>query len=156
VRGAYLGGVEVVSKLLYVALTAVLTAAAAFAASPAGAASTNDALTAARFSITVDGVQIARFSEFQIASEGRVVLRRGTDTSLGVFAWHQTVVEGQISAAKDASVVMYGADGKPVARYHLENAWPSKLEIAELKAGTSEVSYETVTLVCDHLQRISP
>jgi phage tail-like protein len=51
---------------------------------------------------------------------------------------------------------MYDSDGHPVARYHLENAWPSQLEVAPLKAGSNEVLYETVTLMCDAAQRIAP
>ena len=47
-------------------------------------------------------------------------------------------------------------DGTPVARYHLEMAWPSKLEVGGLKAGASEVLMETVTLVCEHIQRVAP
>jgi hypothetical protein len=46
-------------------------------------------------------------------------------------------------------------DGSPVARYHLENAWPSKLELSGLKAGASEVLLERATVVCEHLQRAS-
>ena len=43
-----------------------------------------------------------------------------------------------------------------MARYHLEMAWPSKLEVGGLKAGASEVLMETVTLVCEHIQRVAP
>ena len=43
----------------------------------------------------------------------------------------------------------------PVARYHLENAWVSKIEIGALKAGASEVLMETVTIACETLQRIA-
>jgi phage tail-like protein len=41
---------------------------------------------------------------------------------------------------------MYNADGKPVARYHLEDAWPSKVEIGALKADSNEVAVESITL----------
>ena len=51
---------------------------------------------------------------------------------------------------------MYNVDGKPVARYHLEHAWPAKIEIGALKAGASEVLMETVTMVCEHIQRVAP
>ena len=51
--------------------------------------------------------------------------------------------------ARARSLVMYNYDGKPVARYHLENAWPSKMEIGALKAGSTEVLMETVTIVCE-------
>jgi phage tail-like protein len=143
-----------------------------------GGAQPHDAITAARFSITVDGVEIAQFSELMgITSEagpldltGRVLqklpgqrkpptvtLKRGMTRDTGIFAWHQSVVEGQIAQArKNCALVMYGTDGTATAKYYLENAWPSKVEISALKAGASEVLYETVTLTCDNIQRVAP
>jgi phage tail-like protein len=151
---------------------------------PAGLGSSqpNDALTAARFSITIDGYEIASFSELQgITTEVQPVdflestekevifkklpgkrnpptlkLARGKNTSMELWAWHEAVLTGDIIAArKSCSLVMYATDGTPVARYHLEMAWPSKLEIGALKAGASEVLMETVTIVCEHIQRVS-
>ena len=61
-----------------------------------------------------------------------------------------------VAARKSCSLVMFDADGKPVARYHLENAWPCKIELGALKAGASEVLMETVTIVCEHIQRVAP
>ena len=143
----------------------------------------NDALTAARFSITIDGYEIASFAELLgITTEveavelmestdkavvlkklpGKtkpptLVLKRGKNTSMELWAWHEAVLNGDIVAArKSCSLVMYSTDGKPVARYHLEHAWPAKLEIGALKAGASEVLMETVTLVCEHIQRVAP
>jgi phage tail-like protein len=140
----------------------------------------SDVLTAARFSITVDGYSIASFSELVgIASEvepldsadqvvdtrklpGRrkpptVTLRRGQTSELELWAWHEAVVSGDVAAGrKDCTLVMYAVDGKPVARYYLEHAWPSKLEVGALKAGPAEALYETVTLVCERLQRLAP
>lgn len=143
----------------------------------------NDALTAARFSITIDGYEIAQFSElsgittevepvkFMESSDkevmikqlpgqykpATVVLKRGKNSSMELWAWHEAVLNGDIVAArKSASLVMYNYDGKPVARYHLEHAWPSKLEIGSLKAGASEVLMETVTIVCERIQRVAP
>jgi phage tail-like protein len=142
-----------------------------------------DALTAARFSITIDGYEIASFSELSgITTEvepvelmesndkevllkklpGRrtppkVQLKRGKNSSMELWAWHEAVLRGDIVAArKSASLTMYGSDGKPVAKYWLEHAWPCKLEIGALKAGASEVLMETVTLVCENIQRIAP
>lgn len=143
----------------------------------------NDALTAARFSITIDGYEIASFSElsgitteveavnFMESSDKEVinkklpgqikqptvVLKRGKNSSMELWSWHEAVLNGDIVAArKSCSLVMYNYDGKAVARYHLEHAWPSKLEIGALKAGASEVLMETVTIVCERLQRIAP
>lgn len=143
----------------------------------------NDALTAARFSITIDGYEIASFSElagittevepvdFLESTDKEVVfkklpgkrkpptitLKRGKNNSMELWAWHEAVLMGDIVAArKSCSLVMYNYDGKPVARYHLEHAWPAKLEIGALKAGASEVLMETVTLVCENIQRVAP
>ena len=143
----------------------------------------NDALSAARFSLTIDGYEIASFSELQgITTEVEVVdfresndkevinkklpgqkhapklvLKRGKNASMELWAWHEAVLNGEIVAArKSCSLVMYNYDGQPVARYHCENAWPAKIEIGALKAGASEVLMETVTIVCEHIQRVSP
>lgn len=140
------------------------------------------AVTAARFSITIDGYEIASFSELQgIKTELKVVdfvesgekgiiqqkmpanpelavltFKRGQNNSMDLWAWHEAARLGQMDQArKSCSLVMYDAAGKPVSRYHLENAWPSKIEIGPLRAGSSEVLMESVTLVCDHLQRVS-
>ena len=94
----------------------------------------------ARFSITIDGYEIASFSEFGEMTPGTVVLRRGsTATSNALRAWQEGV-------ARDAALVMYDTNGRPAARYHLENAWPSKLEIGGLKSGSTEVAVESITL----------
>jgi len=83
-------------------------------------------------------------------------LSRGKNASMELWAWHEAVLQGNIVAArKSCSLVMYNYDGQPVARYHLEHAWPSKLEVSALKAGASEVLMETVTIVCEHIQRVS-
>jgi phage tail-like protein len=145
-------------------------------------AGTQDPITASRFSITIDGYEIAAFSELQgITTEVKPVehlestdkelvlkklpgkrepatvkLKRGKTSDMALWAWHEAVLQGDILAArKSASLVMYGADGKPVARYHMENAWPSVVEIGSLKAGANDVLMETVTIVCETLQRVS-
>jgi len=140
-------------------------------------------ITAARFSITIDGVEIASFSElqgittsvdvvdFMESSDQEVVLKklpgkrmpptiqlkRGKNSSMELWAWHEAVLAGNMLAArKSCSLVMYAVDGKPVARYYLEQAWPAKIEIGGLKAGASEVLTESVTIVCEHIQRVAP
>jgi phage tail-like protein len=143
---------------------------------------TQDPITASRFSITIDGYEIAAFSELKgITTEVKPVehlestdkelvlkklpgkrepatveLSRGKTSDMALWAWHEAVLQGDILAArKSASLVMYGADGKPVARYHMENAWPSVVKVGALKAGANDVLMETVTIVCETLQRVS-
>ncbi|MCI0687903.1 MAG: phage tail protein [Sporichthyaceae bacterium] len=143
----------------------------------------SDAITAARFSVTIDGYEIASFAElagiitevepvdFLESTDQEVVfkklpgtrkpptiiLKRRMNAGMELWAWHEAVMNGDIVAArKSASLVMYNTEGKPVARYHMENAWPAKIEIGALKAGASEVLMETVTIVCERLQRVAP
>ena len=76
--------------------------------------------------------------------------------NIELAAWHELVILGDVGAArKNVSLTMYNTKGDPVARYHLTNAWPSKLEIGALKAGASSVLTETVTLVSEFMQRVS-
>jgi phage tail-like protein len=74
-----------------------------------------------------------------------------------LWAWHESARKGLMDAARrSCSLIMYNGEGKPVAKYFLEKAWPSKLDISAMKAGASTVMYETVTLTCEHLQRVAP
>lgn len=137
------------------------------------------AVNAGRFTLVIDGAEFASFSELggitcevQAAEyvEGdttpvvrtvgrivppRVVLKRGKSSSVELWAWHEAARRGLASARRTCDLVMYGIDGDPVARYHLEHAWPSKLEIGAARAGTSMSLTETVELVCENLQRVS-
>jgi phage tail-like protein len=169
-----------------VLLAAGALALVSWTATSAGAATgpplgPRDGLTAARFSITIDGYEIAAFSElggitseveavdFQESADkeilkklpgkasAAVVLKRGLTQGLELWSWHEAVRNGDIAAArKSASLVIHDASGKPVGRYHLENAWPSKVEVDGLTAtGGSQVLFETVTFVADNIQRVS-
>lgn len=132
----------------------------------------------ARYSITVDGVEVAQFPELvAITSEAEpedlagkvlkkipgkrnpptVTLRRGLTADMQLSAWHEQVVEHKVhEARKDAELVMYATDGSPVARYHLENAWPSKLEVGARQAGAGDVLMETIVVQCDRIRRVTP
>jgi phage tail-like protein len=142
-----------------------------------------NAITANRFSIVIDGYEIAVFSELQgINAEvepaeywessgtniavnklpGKlkpptITLKRGMTGSLELWSWHESVRQGAMGAARrSCSLIMYSAEGKPVGKYWLEKAWPSKMELAGLKAGATEALIETVTLTCEHIQRVAP
>jgi phage tail-like protein len=140
-------------------------------------------ITANRFSLVVDGVEIATFNELSgivaevDASEywessqngvmvqklpGKlkppsVVLRRGMNGSMELWNWHEAVRRGTLSGARrSCSLIMFNSAGQPVARYFLTNAWPSKIELTGLKAGASETLVETVTITAESIQRVAP
>ena len=142
------------------------------------------ALTAARFSLIIDGVEVAAFNELvslktqtdpnatdsskkevgyyssPLTGSTRgphVILKRGMTGAMELWAWHQAAAEGQMAAArKSVSLVMYSTENVPVARFWLTNAWPLSVEATALKAGSSEIVQETVTLASEKIQRVSP
>ena len=141
-----------------------------------------DALTAARFELSIDGHSLAVFSELAGISSAvdvvdyisstatetilkklpgkrtppTVTLKRGMTKNIEMAAWHELVILGDVAAArKTCTLTMYNTKGEPVACYWLTEAWPSKIEIGALKAGASEVLMEKITLVCEFIQRKS-
>jgi hypothetical protein len=68
-----------------------------------------------------------------------VVFTRAT-AGLAFVSW------AAAGARADAVLVMYDSDNKPVARYYLENAWPSKIDVGSLDASKNEVSIESVEI----------
>jgi phage tail-like protein len=165
---------------------AVLIATASIgvlAAPGAGQMKASDTITANRFALSVDGSELASFSElsgitsevaptsYMVSADKEVVvkrlpgavkpptlvLKRGKTSGLELFAWHDAVRKGQMNVARKSCVLtMYNSAGEPVAKYVLTNAWPFKLEVSALKAGSSEVLYETVHLTAERMQRVAP
>ena len=132
-----------------------------------------------RFSLALDGQEIAQFSELVSISyevdavefrEGgdadhvrllpgkskppTLVLQRPLTSGLELWAWHDAVRAGDITAyRKSITLVMYDSAGKPVVRYHLEHAWPSKVEVHAVE-GSPKKLLERLTLTCEALQRV--
>ena len=168
-----------------VGLAALLVAAgaAALAGSGFGQTATEPALTINRFVITINGSTIATFQElvgitmetepadYYESSDKEVVISRlpgkikpptitlkhGMTGSMELWAWHQAVRQGFMATARrTAFLTAYNSEGRPVAKWVLENAWPTKLEIGTLKSGTTQVLTESVTLVSEYMQRVAP
>ena len=137
-----------------------------------------NALTATRFELTIEGHSLASFSELEgitstvdvtTTSSGSggapqhipgradapaVVLKRRLTRNIELAAWHELVILGDVAAArKSCALTMFDAAGAAVARWHLTNAWPQKVEI--LAGEGSGILTESVTLTCDFLQRVS-
>ena len=141
----------------------------------------SDALASYHFSIEIDGVAVAQFQEVSgIASEVDVIelkentkdgkaiihklpgnpkpptitLKRAKSASKDLWDWHEKIFQGKVSdARKNGSVVLYDYEHAEVGRYNFVNAWPSKVTMSSLKAGSNEVLMEEVTIVCEELHR---
>jgi hypothetical protein len=74
---------------------------------------------------------------------------------IGTSALPMSASAQSLDAPKNESVdlVMYSTDGAPVARYHLENAWPTRVE-AEFDASKDEVSVESLARVATTIQQV--
>lgn len=158
--------------LLVAAATGGAALAGGFALPPSPAlamARPNDPITGRRFTITVDGVEIATFSEFRgITTEidtndvlpprrrSSLVLRRRYTSDNSLQDWQELAFGDSQQGFKNGALIMFDDEGKPTTRYWLEKAWPSKVELANLKAGASEELLETVTVTCEFIQRVAP
>ncbi|WP_042423860.1 phage tail protein [Streptacidiphilus anmyonensis] len=100
--------------------------------------------------------EIVHSRQFGKTKPPTVVLKRGVDGGGEMWAWHRMVLEGLDAARVGATLTMMDAGGKARGIYELTNAWPTKLEVTGMKAGASEVVYESVTLTCDKITYIVP
>ena len=64
---------------------------------------------------------------------------------------HQTKTQGE-AARRDVTLVVFATDGSPVARYHLENAWPSRHEVGSATSDGNAIVEERLTLTYDDVQ----
>ena len=143
---------------------------------------TTDALAGYHYSIEIDGVTIAQFQEVsgltseldvielkENTKDGKYVihklpgnrkppsitLKRAKNASKDLWDWHQKIYQGKVAEArKNGSVVLYSYDHSEVGRYNFVNAWPSKVSMSALKAGSNEILMEEITIVCEELERV--
>ncbi|MEU8825025.1 phage tail protein [Streptomyces sp. NPDC048636] len=141
------------------------------------------AISAASFVVTFDGAAPAYFSElggittevepaeyiatnamtgaivhtkqFGKTKPPTVTLKRGVDGSATIWAMHEAVRMGRPAARMGADLKLMGAgESTPRMFYRLHGAWPSKIEVTNLKAGSSEVVLESVTFTCERIQQM--
>jgi phage tail-like protein len=78
---------------------------------------------------------------------GEVVLKRGFTQDKALYEWFDEVVAADSPTPyKTGSVVLYDRTQKEVARYSLEQCWPSKISASDLQAGSDEVMVEELTI----------
>jgi len=85
-----------------------------------------------------------------------ITLKRGITSSLDIWEWRQNVVEGRVSdARKNVSIQMLDREYTPVAVWHLQNCWPSKVTGPSMKSDSNEFGVEEVVLVHEGMYRES-
>jgi hypothetical protein len=93
----------------------------------------------ALLSLLVAVLVAAQVAAADTASGSPVVFTRAT-AGPAFLAW------AAAGTRTDAVLVMYDSDSKPVARYYLEHAWPSKIDVGSFDASTNEISIETMEI----------
>jgi phage tail-like protein len=133
----------------------------------------DDVFQGSFFALEIDGVKLAWFTgasgislEFDVTTfkEGNgktvverkragrpkyseITLKRGYTTNTAVMDWFNEVVDAaKPTPRKTASIVLFDRQQKEVARFNLEQCWPSKLGISDLSSGSDDVMVETLTI----------
>ena len=143
----------------------------------AATASASPIIGATRFVLSIDNVDVATFSELigissevgppaapAASSTGTIVptkqfgtvsqtvtLKRAVDGSTEIWAWHQAVLAGDPAARRTCILKLLNASGQTLLAFTLENAWPSKVDIAGPQSGQSQVMMETDEFVCESI-----
>lgn len=84
-----------------------------------------------------------------------ITLKRGVTDLMDVWEWRQMVIDGKIDDARtNASIIAYSQDNQEVARWNLENAWPSKVTGPEMDSGSTNYMIEDMTIVHEGMTRV--
>ena len=134
-----------------------------------------------RFSVEIDGIKEAAFSEATIPDSttdpvdyregtdptsqrklsgltkfGNVTLKKGISDSMLLYDWRKSVEEtGATKARKNISLILIDEEGSNKARWDIVSAWPTKYDPSDFSAKGSEVLIETLELVHEGIKRVS-
>ena len=125
-----------------------------------------------RFSVQIDGIDEAVFSECSLPSmevevlehkeggynagvhqlpgrvkSGRITLRRGVTQSNELLEWYGDIAKGELEKAqRQISVVMYDSTLSEVMRWNFDRAYPVKWTAPTFKTSDSAIAIETLEL----------
>jgi phage tail-like protein len=77
-----------------------------------------------------------------------ITLKRGITNDATFWDWWKLIKEGKLSKAQtNLTITMYNRKYKPLIKWDLEKAWPSKITTPAFEAGDSNFGVEEITLV---------
>lgn len=163
-RDTWLGNARASARVRIVGLALV----AAFASFPSAAAD-EPPITATRFSISIDGVQVARFSEAIMSTEvvlddnrgtrvlgtlGEATFRRPQTADKWVWSIYEALLQRNVVQGQDMIVTVYDEAATPIKRYRMQNAWPKGVKVFTLVQGESTIDVEELTLAYEALHPV--
>jgi hypothetical protein len=121
---------------------------------------------APRFSVAIDGDEIAAFSKMSGMHRGRTpsgqarapmfTLKESIKVTPHLLAWHEAVLRGGPAVAgKRCTLTAFSNGGQPGAKFSLRDAWPSQIVIAGFTHGSNAALVEEVTFTCRSFRRVS-
>jgi phage tail-like protein len=136
----------------------------------------NDPYGAFNFTVEIDGIAVAGFSECSgliaetavieyregdeparvrklagLTKFAPIILKRGITENRDLWNWYKNIVNGNTDR-RNGSIVLLGNDRSPVARWKFTNGWPAKWEGPHLKAKGNEVAIETLEIEHEGLE----
>jgi len=83
-----------------------------------------------------------------------ITLKRGITSDMQIWEWRADLVNGDMAPArKNISITMMDRTYAPVAVWHFQNAWPSKVSGPSFKSDDNSFGVEEVTLVHEGMYR---
>ena len=84
-----------------------------------------------------------------------VTLERGITANMDVWEWRQMVVDGNVDDARtNCSIVAYNQANEEIARWNLENAWPSAVSGPMSDEDAADYMIETIVIVHEGMVRV--
>lgn len=114
----------------------------------------------------------------QVTTDGRKVIRKmlgkatkapdlqltrvapSDATADDMWKWFSAIYQKGMPVAdrtmqrKNGSIVLFDSTGKEIARFNFYNGWPSKIATDALSVDSNDPVKETITLVCERLERV--
>ncbi|HEX6525010.1 MAG TPA: phage tail protein [Streptosporangiaceae bacterium] len=85
-----------------------------------------------------------------------VTLVKPMDADRALWAWHMSVQCGNQLARITSTLSVFPAgspdlppQGQPLFQWTLEKAWPARIEVSNMQAGSTQTGTLTVTFACD-------
>jgi phage tail-like protein len=86
---------------------------------------------------------------------GPITLRRGITTSEGFWLWHQLLALGAKPLLRPyVMITMFDRSYEPMVQWSVERAWPSKVSGPDIRADSSDIVIEEMTLVHGGIHRM--
>lgn len=113
--------------------------------------------------VTTDGRKIIRKMLGKTTKAPDLQLTRVAPTDATadeMWKWFSGIYKGGMPVAdramqrKNGSIVLFDSTGKEIARFNFFNGWPSKISTDGLSVDSNDPVKETITLVCERLERV--